>query len=66
MPTIPRDRESLEEIVAWLHQVVEAERKCCRFLRFRVTFEADLGPIELELTGPPGTRELLETSLGAT
>ncbi|HEX2253063.1 MAG TPA: hypothetical protein VHQ65_07340 [Thermoanaerobaculia bacterium] len=52
------------EVLALLHQVVDAERQCCRFLRFRVTYEPDLGPLELEITGPPGTRDFLETILG--
>jgi hypothetical protein len=46
-------------------RAVEAERHCCRFLRFGITVEPDGGPIFLELSGPPGTREfvaaLLET-----
>ena len=39
--------------------VVESERQCCRFLRFAIQVEPDDGPIYLELTGPPGTREFL-------
>src|SRR6267378_6969953 len=38
-------------------EAVDAERKCCRFLRFDITVEPDGGPIALELSGPPGTRE---------
>jgi hypothetical protein len=40
--------------------VIEAERRCCPFLRFVVTAEPNGGPIYLEVTGPPGTRELLD------
>ena len=40
-------------------ETVDAERQCCRFLRFNVTVEPDGGPILLELAGPPGTREFL-------
>jgi hypothetical protein len=40
-------------------ETVEAERQCCRFLQFDITVEPDGGPIWLELTGPPGTREFL-------
>ncbi len=47
------------EVLPRLMQVIEAERKCCRFLRFAVTLEPDLGPIWLTVTGPPGTREFL-------
>jgi hypothetical protein len=40
-------------------ETVDAERQCCRFLRFNITVEPDGGPIWLELAGPPGTREFL-------
>lgn len=40
-------------------RTVDAERQCCRFLRFTLTVEPDGGPIVLDLTGPPGTREFL-------
>ena len=39
--------------------MIDAERQCCRFLRFQVTVERDEGPIVLDVTGPPGTREFL-------
>jgi hypothetical protein len=41
----------------------EAERRCCRFLRFGITVEPDAGPIILELSGPPGTREFVSALL---
>lgn len=44
-------------------RVLEAERACCRFLSFRMTAEPDLGPVWLEVTGPAGTREFLESLL---
>jgi hypothetical protein len=47
------------DVVPRLMQVIEAERKCCRFLRFEVAFEPDLGPIWLTVTGPAGTRDFL-------
>jgi hypothetical protein len=40
--------------------VVDAERQCCRFLRFQITVEADEGPVCLDVTGPSGTREFLD------
>ena len=40
--------------------VIDTERRCCRFLRFALTAEPDGGPISLEVTGPPGTREFLD------
>jgi hypothetical protein len=39
--------------------MVDAERQCCRFLRFVVTVDADEGPVSMDLTGPAGTREFL-------
>lgn len=46
-----------------LLQTVDAERQCCRFLRFDIRVEPDGGPIWLEVVGPPGTRELLSALL---
>ena len=40
-------------------QAIDAERQCCRFVRFTLTVEPDEGPITLDLTGPPGSREFL-------
>lgn len=42
---------------------VEAERHCCRFLRFGITVEPDGGPVFLDLSGPPGTREFVASLL---
>ena len=44
-------------------RTVDAERQCCRFLRFTMTVEPDDGPITLDLTGPAGTREFLAAML---
>ena len=51
--------ETLSAIV----RAIDAERECCRFLRFQVTVEPDAGPIVLELSGPPGTREFVTALL---
>jgi hypothetical protein len=42
---------------------VDAERQCCQFLRFSIIVEPGGGPIILELTGPPGTREFVSALL---
>ena len=45
-----------------LHAVataIDAERHCCRFLRFELTVEPDAGPLLLTLSGPSGTREFV-------
>jgi hypothetical protein len=51
------------ESLATIAQAVEAERQCCRFLRFVLTVAPDGGPIALELSGPGGTREFLAALL---
>jgi hypothetical protein len=46
----------------WLGQLtglIELERQCCPFLRFRLTIEASGGPLWLEMTGPQGTKDFL-------
>jgi hypothetical protein len=52
-----------EDALFTIARAVNAERECCRFLRFQVTVEPDGGPILLELSGPPGTREFLSALL---
>ena len=47
------------DTIALIAQAVEAERHCCRFLRFGMTVEPNGGPVFLELTGPPGTRDFV-------
>lgn len=47
--------EMLQTLVA----AIDAERQCCRFLRFDLTVEPDAGPLVLTLSGPPGAREFL-------
>jgi hypothetical protein len=41
-------------------RIVEQERGCCQFLKFQITVEPSSGPIYLEVTGPAGTREMLD------
>lgn len=42
-----------------LARVVEMERACCAFLRFRIQVEPAGGPVWLELTGPPAAKEMI-------
>ena len=51
------------ETIALITRAVEAERRCCRFLRFGMTVEPDGGPVFLELTGPAGTRDFISALL---
>jgi hypothetical protein len=53
------DPEQLEMLATF----IALERRCCAFLRFRLTVEPGGGPVWLELTGPPGTREFLAAEL---
>ncbi len=48
-----------DDTLALLVRTIEAERRCCRFLRFQITVEPDEGQMSVELTGPAGTREFL-------
>lgn len=41
--------------------VIDAERRCCPFLRFLLAVEPAGGPIWPEVTGPEGTRDFLST-----
>jgi hypothetical protein len=47
------------DLLALVARVIEAERECCRFLRFVLVVEPDEGPFTLDLTGPAGTREFV-------
>ena len=51
------------ERLALIAQAIDAERQCCRFLRFQLTVEPAGGAVILELTGPQGTREVLDDFL---
>ena len=51
------------EPLGTLATFIALERRCCAFLRFRLTVEPGGGPVWLELTGPPGTREFLAAEL---
>jgi hypothetical protein len=48
------------DVVARIGAVIDAERQCCRFLRFQVAVDPDGGAITVDVTGPPGTAEFLE------
>lgn len=67
LPTGYRVRfDAAAEVLGELTTLVDAERRCCPFLRFQITVEPENGPVWLDLTGPEGTREFLETELGFT
>lgn len=47
------------KLLASIVRMIDAERQCCQFLRFRLTIEPAAGPVVLEITGPPGSQEFL-------
>jgi uncharacterized protein DUF3303 len=51
--------ESKDGVLAQIAAVVEAEHRCCAFLRFALHVEPGNGPITLDVTGPQGTKEFL-------
>ena len=53
--TFPSDSEWLSEVAG----LIDLERLCCPFLRFRITVNENSGRLLLEMTGPEGTKEFL-------
>jgi hypothetical protein len=51
--------------IAELAELIVFERECCPFLQFNLRLEPANGPIWLELTGPAGTKDFLNSLLGA-
>lgn len=54
------ETEPLRLLAEW----VARERLCCPFLQFDLRIEPRSGPLSLRLTGPPGTKEILQAALG--
>ncbi len=46
-------------LLSSLAAVIEQEQMCCSFLRFRISIAPHGGDVEVEVTGPPGTAEML-------
>jgi hypothetical protein len=55
--------EPSTEVLMAAVKTIDAERQCCRFLKFVLTTEPDGGDVWLEVTGPEGTQEFLATLL---
>ena len=45
---------------------VANERKCCPFVSFEIALTHEAGPLWLRMTGPEGTRDILEAELNLT
>lgn len=56
------DAASFADVARFVGQ----ERLCCPFLSFRLDIPARAGPIWLRVTGPDGTRELLDAEVPAS
>jgi hypothetical protein len=54
------------DLVKEVGAVIEAEHRCCRFLRFLLLVDPGDGPVWLEVTGPKGTDDFLSTLIGGT
>jgi hypothetical protein len=78
LPGLARQAESVQEVAGGyrlrfdasgdtltaITRMIDAERQCCRFLQFRLTVDADGGPLWLELIGPEGTQAFLAGLFG--
>lgn len=53
--TFPPSDEALQAIT----RTIDAERQCCRWLRFAMLVPEGGGPVVLMLSGPDGAQELL-------
>jgi hypothetical protein len=51
-------------VLSAIAETIDAERLCCRFLRFELVVAPNGGPVELRLNGPPGTAEFLAELFG--
>jgi hypothetical protein len=59
------DAPSGADWIAQLAQLITFERECCPFLQFTVRIEPANGPLWLELTGPSGTKDFLQSLFSA-
>ena len=57
----PSDQVWITELATFM----SFERACCPFMRFKLRLEPGDGPIWLELTGPEGTKEFLNSIFAA-
>lgn len=54
------------DLVQEIAAVIDAEHRCCRFLRFSLVVEPGDGPVWIEVTGPEGAEDFLSTLLDTT
>ena len=49
--------------IAMTANMIVAERECCPFLTFELVAQANMGPVIVRVTGPPGAKDFLKTVL---
>jgi len=54
---LPGDKKSL----AGVAELIAAERDCCPFLTFELAAHPNMGPVDVRVTGPSGTKDFLRT-----
>lgn len=53
-----------DRMVDELAEFIKTERTCCAFFSFGLTIAGDKSTAYLELTGPQGTKEMIQHELG--
>jgi hypothetical protein len=51
-------------LFARLGPIIDGERHCCRFLHFAIAADQDRGGVTVDVTGPAGTADFLESWIG--
>jgi hypothetical protein len=53
-----------DDIISLLTDFIKTERLCCPFFVFNLSVGQEEGLITLQLSGPQGTKEFIETEIG--
>jgi hypothetical protein len=57
-------RQAVVNVLSQLTRLVDLERRCCKFLTFRIVVEPGEAPIRLEVTGPPNAKTVIKEFFG--
>lgn len=49
--------------IAVVAELIMAERECCPFLMFELAAHPNMGPVDVRVTGPAGTKDFLRIVL---
>ena len=52
------------DAISSIAHFVDNERRCCPFMQFEIAVSPDVGPVWLRMSGPEGTRAVLDAELG--